>query len=98
MDAAITEVQIMENTLTLPIPERPMDSALDRSHERSARSHDGLHWTENALGRAATGLVCIGAMAVAVTQLGTAGLPISCALATLAVGLKIHGRVRQLRR
>ena len=78
----------MRNTLSIPIADDPTTSALaDVEWLDSGRS--SCHWTETALGRAATGLACAGAMAVATTQLGPAGLPVSCVLAVLAIGWKI---------
>ena len=74
----------MRNSLSIPIADGPVASALA----------DDFEWLESALARATAGLTCAGAMAVAITQLGSAGIPVSCVLAVLAIGLKIHVRLR----
>ena len=80
----------MLDTLSIPAPAGRLIQA-----PVLPRRRDRLHWAESAPGRTAAGLVTIVAMGIATTQLGAAGLPVSCALAALAVGLKIRAGLRR---
>ena len=84
----------MRNSLSISIADGPVASALADDYEWLDPGRVSYHWTESALARATAGLTCAGAMAVAITQLGSAGIPVSCVLAVLAIGLKIHVRLR----
>lgn len=84
----------MRNTLSISIADGPVATVLADDHEWLDPGRVRRHWTESPLGRATVGLAYAGAMLVASTQLGSAGLPVSCVLAVLAIGWKIHARLR----
>ena len=77
----------MIHSLSIPIAGNPPHPAL----------HRGLHRAGIALGRAANGFVFVATLAVTTTFLGPAGLPLTCGLATLAIGLRFLATARRRR-
>ncbi len=71
----------MINTLSIPIVDNSLTEALSSGRDR-------LHIAGSALRRTATGFVFVGTLVASSTFLGAAGLPLTCGLATLAVGLQ----------
>ncbi len=71
----------MLKTLSSSIADDPLTPAFSRGRDR-------LHSAGSALGRAATGLVFVGALGATSTLLGPAGPTLTCALATLAIGMR----------
>ena len=80
----------MINTLSIPTADHPMAPAFSSGRNR-------LHRAGSALGRAATGFLFVGTLAITSTFLGAAGLPLTCALATLAVGFRFFAAARRNR-
>ncbi len=78
----------MIHALSIPMVNNSLTPTLSSGRDR-------LLSAGSALRRAATGFVFVGTLAVSSTFLGPAGLPLTCGLATLAVGLQFLTAARR---